>query len=67
MRKLHKLKLRRYADRIIKLTGYLDAFKGEKSSDKSVDTELNGIILNSIINVCSKQSYVQGFDSKYTT
>ena len=67
MKKLHKLKLRRYAARMIKLNGYLDASEGAKSSDKSVETELNGIILNSIINVCSEQAYVQGFDYIYRT
>ena len=39
----------------------MDVFPGLKVSDKIVETEFNGILLNSIQNRSSDQAYVQGF------
>ena len=40
MRKPHKLKLRRYAARLIDLNEYFSAFHGAKASEKNDETEL---------------------------
>ena len=49
---------------MIDLNEYLASFLGANLSDKIDATELNEIILNSMINIWYKQAYVQGFDSK---
>ena len=57
-----ELKVRRYADHIIYLNEYLDAFPVSKASDKIGDMDLNKILLNSMPNGRSNQAHVQGFD-----
>ena len=59
--------MRRYDDRMIDLNEYLALLPGAKASDKCFDMELNGIILNRMPNVWSRQAYVQGFDFEYIT
>ena len=49
---------------MIDLNEYLDSLPGVTLSDRIVVTELNEILLNSMPNICYKQSYVQGFDCK---
>ena len=61
MKKPRELKIRHYADFIIDINEFLDAFPEEKTSGKIGETELSLIILNSMPNGCSKQLYVQGF------
>ena len=63
-RKPHKLKVRRYADRMIDINNHLSTFPRKKASDKIGETESSEIILNSMPNVWNNQDYVQGFDSK---
>ena len=41
---------------------YLSVFPGETPSDNICKTELNGILLNIMPNICIRQAYVQGFD-----
>ena len=53
--------MKRYAARLIYLNQYL-AFPVETMTDKIGVNELNEILLNSMPNRWSKQSYVQGFD-----
>ena len=62
MKKMHSLKVMRYAARLIDLNEYSDSFPQATIADKIGVTELNEIILNSIRNSWSKQAYVQGFD-----
>ena len=59
---LCELKVRRYADCMIDPDKYFSALPGEKASDNTGDTEIHGIILNSIPNGCIEQVYVQDFD-----
>ena len=61
MRNTRKLKVRRYANFLIDINYYLADFSGEKSSDKTAETELNEILVNSMPNGCINQAYVQGF------
>ena len=56
MKKLHGLKVRRYAARLIDLNMYFSSFPGDTSSEKIGVTELNKILLNSIPNSCSKHA-----------
>ena len=62
MRNPLELKLRHYSVRMIDLNYYMDAFPGEKASDKMSETELDEILLKSMLNGCNRQEYVQGFD-----
>ena len=55
------LNVRRYAERLIDLNEYLASFPGSAVTDKMGVTELNEILLNSIINSWSKQAYIQSF------
>ena len=57
-----KLKVRRYAARLIYINDYLAAFPGAKESEKIGETDLNEILLNSMPNIWIRQAYVQGFD-----
>ena len=66
-RKPRELKVRRYDDCMIDLNEYLALLPGAKASDKISEMELNGIILNRMPNVWSRQAYVQGFDFEYIT
>ena len=61
-RKVRKIKMRRYAARLIDLNNYLTALPREKASDKIRETELDKIFLNSMKNGWTKQAYVQVFD-----
>ena len=54
-----KLKVRRYADRTIKLIGCMDEFPGAKAGDKIGEKESNEIILNNMPNGWIKKLYVQ--------
>ena len=62
MKKARRLKVRRYAAHLIDLNRYLASFPGAAMADKIGFTKLNEVILNSMHNSWSKQSYVQGFD-----
>ena len=57
-----RLKVRRYAVRLVYLTGYLAYFTGETMAGKMGATELNEILLNSMPNSWSKQLYVKDVD-----
>ena len=61
MRNPHQLKVRLYAACMIGLNNYLGVFPVSKAIDKIGETKLNGILLKSIRNGCSKQAYVHGF------
>ena len=61
-KKTCRLKVGRYAARLIDLNEYLDSFPGEAMSGKTDVIELNEIPKNSMPNICYKQAYVQGFD-----
>ena len=61
MKKLHRLKVRRYAARLIFLNEYFASFPGATMTDKFCVTELNEFLLNSMPNIWSNQAYVQGF------
>ena len=52
---------------MIEIDEYVAAFPGAKAGEKIVDMELNYIILNSIRNGWSRQTYLQGFDREYIT
>ena len=52
---------------MIDINEYLAVLPGEKASDKFVDIELDGFFLNSIPNICIRQSYVQGCDCELIT
>ena len=56
------LKVRRYAARLINLNEYLASFPRTTMTYKMEVTDLNGILLNSMPKILSKQAYVQGFD-----
>ena len=62
MRKPRGLKVRRFMDRLIDLNKYSALFPGDIISDKIGLTKLSKILLNSMPNSWSNQSYVQGFD-----
>ena len=62
MKKPRSLKVRRYVARLIDLNEYLDSFLGATLFDKIDVYELNENLLNSMPNIRSKQSYVQGSD-----
>ena len=51
--------------RLIDLNEYLDSLPGANLAGKIDVTKLNEILLKSTPNICSKQSYVQGFDCEY--
>ena len=59
MKKLHRLKVRRYAERLIGLNKNLASFLGFTIADKIGISELNEIILNSMPNRWSNKVYVQ--------
>ena len=65
MKKMHSLKVMRYAARLIDLNEYSDSFPQATIADKIGVTELNEIIWNSMPNSWSKQAYVQGFGCKF--
>ena len=67
MIKLHGLKVRRYAAYLIDVNKHLALFPVETLFYKTVVTELNEILLNSMPTSWSKQAYVQDFDCKYIT
>ena len=67
MRNPHRLKVRRYASRLIDLKEYLDSFPGGKLADTIGMMELNDFLLNSMPNSWSKQAYGQGFDCESIT
>ena len=62
MRKLQKLKARRYAAHLVDLIKYLDNLPGENISYKIFEMELNEILLNSMQNIWINQIHVQGID-----
>ena len=62
-----KLKVRRYAARLIYINDYLAAFPGAKESEKIGETDLNEILLNSMPNTLSRKSYVHDFDCESFT
>ena len=62
--KKRRLKVRRYAARLIDLNEYLASFPGENVTAKIGVTKLNYILLNIMLNSWPKQEYVQGFDCK---
>ena len=55
------LSVRCYVARLIDLHEYLASFPGANLNDNIVVSKINGILLNSIPNICSRQAYVQGF------
>ena len=59
---MSSLTARRYAVHLMDLNEYLASFLGTTLTDKIGLTELNGILLNSIINISSKKAHVQDFD-----
>ena len=65
MKKPRGLKVRRYAECLIDLNGYLASFPGATFSEKIGATELDKNLSNSMPNSWSKQAYVQGFDCEY--
>ena len=65
--KPYSLKVRRCAACLIAINEYLSVFTGAKASYNTCLTELNGVLLNSMTNLCSNQAYVQGFDCKSIT
>ena len=67
MRKMRGLKVRRYAARLIDLNEYLYLLPGAQLTESISVREINGILLNSMPNIWSKQAYVHGFDCKYIT
>ena len=62
MRKPRGLKISHYAYRLIDLNKYLALFPGGKLSERIGVVGINKILLNSMPNSWSKQSYVQVFD-----
>ena len=65
--KPYSLKVRRCAACLIAINKYLSVFTGAKASYNTCLTELNGVLLNSMTNLCSNQAYVQGFDCESIT
>ena len=61
MKKTHNLTVRRCVARLIDINEYLASFPGVTLTDKIGVTELNRILLNSIPNIWSRHTYVQGF------
>ena len=61
MRKPHSLKVICCAAHMIDINEYLYVFPWAKASDKIYETELNGILLNSMTSLWIRQAYVQGF------
>ena len=62
MKKNLSLRVRRCVARLVDLNEYFASFPRANLADKIGVTELNEIILNSMPNIWSKQSYFQGFD-----
>ena len=56
------LKIRVYTDRKIDLNKYLDVLPGAKEIEKTCETDLDEMFLNSMTNIWSRQAYMQGFD-----
>ena len=63
----HELKVNNYLALIVKLNDYLAIFPGSKEGDKLRETELNVIILHSILNGCTRQDCGQIFDFEVVT
>ena len=64
MKKLCRLKVRKYAERSVYLNQYFASLLEATLADKIDVNELNEIILNIMHNIWSKQVCVQGFDWK---
>ena len=64
MRKPPSLKVIPYSARLIDINKFLAVFPGAKASYKICVTEINKLLLNRMLNIWSKQAYVQGFDSE---
>ena len=62
MKEPRRLKVRHYAARLIVLNRYLASFPEATMDEKMGVTQLNEILLDTMKNSWSKQSYVQGFD-----
>ena len=62
IRNLRGLKLRPHADLLIDLNYYFALFPGDKLGENIVMTELNEILLNSMLKSWRKKAYVQVFD-----
>ena len=67
VQKQNRLKVSRYALRLIDLSEYLTSFTGATIADKIGVFELNEFTLNSMTNIWSNQAYVQGFDCEPTS
>ena len=61
MKKLHGLKVIRYADCMIYLNEYLSMLPREKASYNFFEMELNAILLKRMPKIWNRQAYVQGF------
>ena len=61
MKKLHGLKVTRYADCMIYLNEYLSMLPREKASYNFFEMELNAILLKRMPKIWNRQAYVQGF------
>ena len=61
------LTARRYAASLIGLNYYLVSFQGATFNDKIGVAELEKILLNSMLNIWSRQAYAQGFDCESIT
>ena len=66
MRKICKLKLRRYAERMVEINERF-IFPGSKESEKIRENQLNEILLQIISNGWISQVYAQGFYFEYVT
>ena len=67
MRKPPSLKVIPYSARLIDINKFLAVFPGAKASYKICVTEINKLLLNRMLNIWSKQAYVQIFDLEYIT
>ena len=56
-RKPRELKVRRYAECMVDLNGYLDILTGPKASKEIGETKLDKTIFHSMPNGCSRQVY----------
>ena len=61
MRKPPDLPFKRFDARLTGLNNYLPIFPGSNASNNMSPEELNEIILQTVLNVWSKKSYLQGW------
>ena len=67
MEKPRALTVRRYTACLTDINEYLESFLGAALNDNIVVTEIDEIFLNSMLNIWSRQAYVQGFDFESIT